>query len=378
MHKKNILVVCSLDRSLIGFRGDFIKDLINKGYKVFTASPDLTEPIAEQLREFGATPLQYDLNRAGISPLGDIRSINQLQNIMSKHDIDLVFPYTIKPVIYASMAANRLGIPVISLITGLGFTFTGVSAKAKILQKVAEFLYKRSIKKNKMVIFQNKDDQALFRQLRLLGDNQKSTVVDGSGVNLNRYPYRVNEKKDSNIKFIFVARLIKEKGIHLFINAAKQLKKEFEQAEFHVVGAPDKSPSSIQIEDLNELNRNGTIVYHGRVNNIPDLLHNSDVFVLPTYYREGVPRSILEALSVGLPIITTDTPGCKETIVENKNGVLINPNNQEELKSAIRFFLENPSKIKEMGLESRNLAQNKFDVTIINKNLTHHINQILA
>ena len=142
MSNKNILIVSSLDRSLIGFRGDLIRDLIKEGYNVCTASPDLTEPIAEQLKEYGATPLQYDLTRAGISPLGDIRSIKQLQKIIAEHEIDLVFPYTIKPVIYASMAANRLNIPVISLITGLGFTFTGVSTKAKVLQKVAEFLSK--------------------------------------------------------------------------------------------------------------------------------------------------------------------------------------------------------------------------------------------
>ncbi len=378
MSNKNILIVSSLDRSLIGFRGDLIRDLIKEGYNVYTASPDLTEPIAEQLKEYGATPLQYDLTRAGISPLGDIKSINQLQKIMADNDIHLVFPYTIKPVIYASMAANRLNIPVISLITGLGFTFTGVSTKAKVLQKVAEFLYKRSIKKNKMVIFQNKDDQALFKKLGLLELNQKTAVVDGSGVNLNRYSFRVNEKKEPNAKFIFVARLIKEKGIHLFINAAKELKKEFPQAQFHVVGAPDQSPSSIPIEELNTLDQNGTINYHGRVSNIPELLYESDVFVLPSYYREGVPRSILEALSVGLPIITTDTPGCRETILPDKNGILIHPNQQEELTYAMRFFLENPTKIKEMGLESRNLAQNKFDVKIINKNLIHYINQTLS
>ena len=375
MIKKNILIVCSADRSLINFRGDFIKDLIKEGYNVFTASPYLTQPIAEKLIEYGAVPLEYHLTRARISILDDLQSIKQLKQIMTSNDIHLVFPYTIKPVIYASFAANKLNIPVISLITGLGFTFTGASTKAKILQKVAEFLYRRSIRKNKMVIFQNKDDQKLFERLGILESHQKTYVVNGSGVNLNRYTFRVNEKDKKNIIFIFVARLIKEKGINLFINSAKKLKKEFPQSEFHVVGSPDQSPSSIKIEELNALHKNGTVIYHGRVNNIPELLYMSDVFVLPTYYREGVPRSILEALSVGLPIITTDTPGCRETVLKNLNGILISPNNQQELTSAMCFLLENSKKIKKMGIESRNLAQKKFDVSIINNNLINHINQ---
>src|SRR5690606_29802381 len=211
--------VCSMDKSLIGFRGDFIKDLIKEGYKVFTASPNLTEPVMERLLEFGAVPLQYNLTRAGISPFGDLRSIKELRRIISDNDIDLVFPYTIKPVIYSSMAANRLDVPVISLITGLGFTFTGVSLKARFLQKIVEFLYKKSIRKNKLVIFQNKDDQKLFMNLGILTPGQKTDVVDGSGVNLDRYPYRVNKKSNEGVKFIFVARLIKEKGVNLFINA---------------------------------------------------------------------------------------------------------------------------------------------------------------
>ena len=367
-----------MDRSLVGFRGDFIQNLLSEGYNVYTASPNLTESIAKKLKRFGAKPLQYELTRAGISPFGDLKSIRQLKQIMINHNIDLVFPYTIKPVIYASMAANKLNIPVISLITGLGFTFTGVSSKARILQKVVEFLYKKSIRKNSLVIFQNIDDQKLFQERGILKLNQKTDVVDGSGVNLERYNFRINNKTEDNVIFIFVARLIKEKGIHLFINAAKELKQKFPNAQFHVVGAPDQSPSSIKPEEIHELDKKGIINYHGRVNNVPELLQHSDVFVLPTYYREGVPRSILEALSVGLPIITTDTPGCRETILNDQNGVLIQPNQQEELTDAMRFFLENKKKIKEMGKESRKLAENKFDVNIINKKLINHINQSLS
>ena len=375
MTKKRILIVCSSDRSLVRFRGDFISDLIKANYEVFTAAPNFTPPIVEKLKSFGATPLSYELSRAGISPLGDLRSIQQLKKLMREHRIDLVFPYTIKPVIYASMAANALNIPVISLITGLGFTFTGISTKAKILQKVSEFLYKRSIRKNKIIVFQNKDDEELFKKLKILLPQQKTDIVDGSGINLDKFPHRINEKTTDNVIFIFVARLIMEKGIHLFINAAEQLKSEFPNAEFHILGAPDKTPSAIKLERLNELHKNNIIVSHGIQNDVTQFLQQSDVFVLPTYYREGIPRSILEALSIGMPIITTDSPGCRETVKNDGNGKIIRPQSLEDVMDAMRFFLENPQNIKEMGIQSRKYAEERFDVKLINKKLIRLINQ---
>ncbi|MFD2098862.1 glycosyltransferase family 4 protein [Flagellimonas iocasae] len=375
MTKKRILIVCSSDRSLVRFRGDFISDLIKANYDVFTAAPNLTPPVVEKLKSFGATPLSYELSRAGLNPIGDLRSIQQLKKLMLENNIDLVFPYTIKPVIYASMAANSLNIPVISLITGLGFTFTGISKKAKILQKVSEFLYKRSIRKNKIIVFQNRDDEKLFRELNILLPQQKTDIVDGSGINLEKFPHRINEKTTENVIFIFVARLIMEKGINLFINAAEAIKSEFPNAEFHILGAPDKTPSAIKMERLNQLHEENIIVYHGIQNDVTPFLQQSDVFVLPTYYREGIPRSILEALSIGMPIITTDTPGCRETVENNENGKILRPQSLEDLIDAMRFFLENPKNIKEMGNQSRKYAEERFDVKLINKKLINLIDQ---
>lgn len=273
------------------------------------------------------------------------------------------------------MAANKLNVPVISLITGLGFTFTGISQKARFLQKISEFLYKKSIRKNRWVVFQNRDDLKLFENVKILTQDQKTYVVDGSGINLDRFPHRVNEKKTDNIIFVFVARLIREKGIHHFINAAEKLKQEFPNAEFHILGAPDKTPSAIKLERLIDLNEKKVVKYHGIQNDVTHFLQESDVFVLPTYYREGIPRSILEALSIGMPIITTDSPGCRETVVNNENGKIIRPNDLEDLVKSMRFFLEKPKTIKKMGIHSRSYAENRFDVKIINKKLIDLIKQ---
>jgi glycosyltransferase involved in cell wall biosynthesis len=304
-------------------------------------------------------------------------SVLKIRNIIIKNEIDLLFPYTIKPVIYGSLAGRFTNTPVISLITGLGFTFSKSSIKARVLQKVTEVLYKIALSKNNAIIFQNSDDVALFRKKGILNKNQNTHIVDGSGIHLERYPFRENNKVSDKIIFVFVARLIREKGADLFMDAAQKLKTEFPKAEFHIIGNIDNSPSSINPNRLSELNERKIITYHGFKKNVANYLTNSDVFVLPTYYREGIPRSILEALSIGMPIITTNTPGCKETVLRNENGILIEPKQLNELILGIRFFLENPASIGPMGNRSRKLAVERFNVDIINDMILKIINNNL-
>lgn len=361
--------MCSLAESLISFRKDMISVFLTNGFKVYTASPNYNPDIFEELTNMGVTPLQYFLQRTGMNPIKDLKSLMDIKKIVKTHNIDLIFPYTIKPVIYGSIAGNLTGTLVISLITGLGFTFSKSSKKAHILQMLTEVLYRLAIRNNKAVIFQNTDDLDLFREKGLLSKNQKVHIVDGSGINLNNYPFRQNNHNSKRKVFVLVARLIREKGVELFIEAAKSLKKEFPEAEFHLIGEPDSSPSSIKVELLEELHKNKTIVYHGFQKNISQFLASSDVFVLPTYYREGIPRSILEALSIGMPIITTNTPGCKETVISSQNGILIGPKQLDELKVAIRFFLDNPETITLWGIRSRKLAEDRFNVEIINNKI---------
>ncbi|RCT54262.1 glycosyltransferase family 4 protein [Winogradskyella sp. KYW1333] len=375
MKKKRILIVASLSQSLINFRGDFIKSLIHSGYDVYALAPRHLDKVKDKLIEFGAKPLDFNLNRTGLNPIKDIQTIRELKSIMKDNKIDLVFPYTVKPVIYSSIAANQLGIPVISLITGLGFAFTGLTRKARVLQQLNETLYKLSIRKNKIVVFQNRDDYQLFLDRKILKKNNKVAFVSGSGVNLNQFKFRKNKIDSNKISFLLVSRLIKEKGIALFLNAAKVLKEKYPESEYHVIGATDKSPSSIKEEELKNLHEQGIIVYYGKQNNIPEHLYNRDVFVLPTYYREGVPRSILEALSVGLPIITTYTPGCKETVKKDYNGILIKPQNIDALINAMEYFLINSDKIEEMGINSRNYAEERFDVNIVNSDIIELISK---
>lgn len=370
MKNKTILLLASYAKSLVHFRGDFIADLIAAGYKVVAASPEIDPHIKDLLINLGAKPVEFNLQRAGLNPIKDLKTIKELKKLMKREQIDIVFPYTIKPVIYGSIAARSLNLPVFSLITGLGYTFSGVSSKARTLQKITQALYKFALKSNKMVIFQNEDDHQLFLKHNILSHDFPVDIVNGSGVNLDRYPYRIKENDGSKIVFVFVARLIREKGIHLLIDAAEKLKPNYPHAEFHILGDVSvASPSAIHKDTLKDYHNRKIVVHHGKRPNIEDYLTNSDVFVLPTFYREGVPRSSLEALSIGMPIIITNTPGCKETVVSGENGLLIEPRSLDALVEALEFFLKNPEKIKEMGIKSRKLAETKFDVKLVNEKL---------
>lgn len=377
MEKKRILLIASYDGSLIEFRGDFIKHLISHDFEVFAAAPNFSDKYHQKISNLGATPVEFRLQRTGINPLKDFQTIQELKSIIKQNKIDLIFPYTVKPVIYGSIAANMCNVPVISLITGLGYTFSGVSPKAKILQRFNEMLYKIAIRKNKIIVFQNKDDHQLFLDRKVISKDQKVSFVSGSGVNLNQFTFKEKEVSD-HISFLLVARLIKEKGIALYMEAAKLLKAKYPNAEFHLIGPTQTSPSAISKEKLNLLHKEGTIIFHGHQSNIKDHLHNNDVFVLPSYYREGLPRTNLEACACGNPIITTDSVGCRDSVKEGFNGFLIEPQNQDALNEAMEYFITNPEKIKEMGFNSRKYAEERFDVNIINNDLLKLINSVLT
>lgn len=368
MEKKRILLIASFDGSLIRFRGDFIKQMVDDGFEVFTAAPDYSEEYHKKVIDLGATPLEFKLQRTGLNPFKDFKSILELKSLMKDHKIDLVFPYTVKPVIYGSIAANMLKIPVISLITGLGYTFTGLTAKARLLQRFNETLYKLSIRKNKVIVFQNKDDYQLFLDRKVISKKQVVDFVSGSGVNLDQFSFKEKNASDS-VSFLLVARLIKEKGIALYMDAARILKAKYPKAEFHLIGVPETSPSAISLDEINELHEKEIIVFHGPQYNIPDHLKERDVFVLPSYYREGLPRTTLEACASGNPIITTDSVGCRESVKEGVNGFLIETQNLDALVKPMEYFITNPEKIKEMGINSRKYAEERFDVNIINNDL---------
>ena len=279
MRHNRILLLASLSNSLVRFRGDFIKRLIEEGFEVYTAAPSYTEINHKQIIDMGATPIEFNLQRTGLNPINDFKTIFELKSIIKDNNIDLVFPYTIKPVIYGSMAANMCKVPVISLITGLGYAFSGLSTKAKLLQRFNEILYKLSIRKNKIIVFQNKDDYQLLLDRKVISKKQNVDFVSGSGVNLTQFKFK--EKNPNNkVSFLLVARLIEEKGIHLYMEAAKILKNKYPLTEFHLIGQLETSPTAIDEAKINAYNTENIIIYHGFQKNIEDHLHKRDVFCI--------------------------------------------------------------------------------------------------
>ncbi|MEE9320003.1 MAG: glycosyltransferase family 4 protein [Granulosicoccus sp.] len=362
-----LLIISAIDISLLRFRGRLIEALIARGYKVFLAAPLFADSTRASLEALGAKLVEYPVNRTGLNPLRDTKTRHALSSIIRDNKIDLVFPYTVKPVIYGSWTAHKNGIAVVSLITGLGYGFSAASIKARMLELVLTKLYRSALRYNSAVIFQNVDDRQLFIDRRLLRKDMPTTVVDGSGVDLQEFSWR-EPRQATALRFVFAGRLIKEKGVGLFIDAAETLKNRWPEAEFYVLGDPQPgSPSSIDLQRLNSLAESGVVVHHRRRADIADFLSRCDVFVLPTYYREGVPRSILEALSTGMVVITTDTPGCRETVKNGENGYLVKPKDLVSLTTAMQSVLENPEQVTDMSRASRRLAEQRFDVEIVNE-----------
>ena len=363
----SIFILGSYAPSLINFRGDLIKTWKSRGHTVIAAAPGITPSIRNQIAQIGANVIDCPIYRTGKNPVIDIGSIFTLFRILAKTKPDFFLGYTIKPVIYGSIAAYLAGIPsVFSMVTGLGRLFNGNLREKSILHKSILLLYRFAISHNNGIIFQNSEDEFLFKKLGLTQADKKTTVVNGSGINLDSF----NKKPVSDdISFLLAARLIEEKGIRYYYNAAKQLKQRYPQTKFLVAGWIDGSETSISSVEFNQWVEEGIIEYLGHVDDIRPALEKAAVFVLPTFYREGVPRSLLEALATGRPIITTDAPGCRSTVIPHTNGILVRPQNEQDLVSAMQYFIENPQLVKEMGNASRKLAEEKFNVHTINRKI---------
>ncbi|HBX62585.1 MAG TPA: glycosyltransferase family 1 protein [Flavobacteriaceae bacterium] len=365
MVKNKIIIISSFTESLVNFRLDLILYLKEQGFDVYALGPDNDTKTIHKLNSIGVTFKQFYLKRNGFNPLEDIKSIKNLRNIFKEVQPDYILPYTIKPVIYSNIAKKGLPIKSINWITGVGFYGNpSKSIKEKLVKQIITIQYQFGLSNNDALVFQNTDDLQLFKDKKILR-NSKVFITPGSGINLNRFVH--THSTIDPISFLFVGRLIKEKGVYLFIESAKRIKERYPNTKFVIVGGLDiTNPNSITQTEIDELKSLDVVEFTGNVNNVKDYINQSSIFVLPSMYREGVPRSILEALAVGRPIITTDNVGCRETVIKDYNGILVKKNSVDELVYAMQFFCDNPEKIIEYGINSRKFAEDKFDVKIVN------------
>ena len=368
-----IVLIGTVASSFYGFRADLIHTLLKQGHKIYAFTSEYTAEDLKKIEQLGAIPVTYTLNRGGLNPLADIFATYQLSKKLKTVNPDLVFSYFSKPVIFGTLAAKLAKVPrIVGMLEGLGYTFTeqpgGLIKKTEIIKKIQIFLYKISLPKLDKLIFLNPDDPKDLLEKYAI-NVKKVEVLGGIGLNLQDYPYQPLSNIHFPLKFLFIGRLLKEKGIHEFVQAAKLVKKIYPDTEFTVLGAiDDHNLGALQQTDLDTLISSNIIRYPGHVSNIKDWIADSHVFVLPSY-REGVPRSTQEAMAIGRAIITTDVPGCRETVIDGVNGFLVPKWNSIKIKKKMIYFIENPEKIKVMGEASYYIAKNKFDSKIVNQKL---------
>lgn len=351
------ILICRITDAGVMLRSsNLIREFIKQGHEVIVATPK--GDAYQSIIDLGCKYLKVDIDGHGMNPVSDYSVYRQYKSILKSERPDLVLLYTTKPNIYCGMACRRVKIPVIMNITGMGMALGGRG----IVQSMAIMLYKIACngKNMKKLFFQNNESQDFFKK-NGIGDPRLYELIPGSGVDLEKYPvqeFPVSETVD----FLYVGRVMKQKGIDQYIEAAKKVRKSHPETVFHVFGGCDESYKSIMDEET----KNGSIIYHGRVNNIPDYQKMSQCTIQPSYYPEGVSNVILEAAASGRPVITTDHPGCREGVDNEKTGYIIPIMDADALTKAIEIFLSLSNEERaQMGLRGRMKMEREFDQKIV-------------
>jgi len=355
---KKVLFVVNDAAFFVSHRLPIAQQLIEEGYEVPLATSGETLPI---YNEMGLSFHKLGVSRKGTRPLSELRLIWQLFKLFTGLQPDLVHLVTIKPYLYGGIAAKIAKVPaVVSTVSGLGFVLMATGFKAKFLKAVLYPLYKFSFShKNQIIIFQNTDDANFLVDWKVIRAS-KARFIRGSGVDLNAYQYSAEPK--GKIVITFVARLLTDKGIREFINASRIIHSNGKEVNFWVAGDLDEgNPESITKAEVASWKDLSNVKFFGFQSNVAELYSKSNIACLPSY-REGLPKSLVEAAACGRAVITTDVPGCRDAIESNKTGLLVPVNNAVALADAIEYLLENPDVRERMGVAGRALAEKEFAI----------------
>lgn len=360
-------IVASLASSLRNFRGPLIVAMRAAGHEVHAAAPRLqrdTETL-DWLTGQGVICHDVPLSRAGLNPLADLRAMLALRQLMRRIEPDVFLGYTAKPVIWGLLAARLAGVPQrVALITGLGYAFTdSVGGLRGFMRLVLSRLYRTALRRATLIFFQNPDDRADFQRMGLVPSDVPVRLVAGSGIDLNHFP--MQPLPPGPVRFLLIARLLEDKGIREYVAAARLLRAEWPEAEFHLVGGTDPNPAGIPEAEVSAWHAAGDVIWHGQKRDVRPLLAAAHVYVLPSY-REGTPRTVLEAMATGRAVITTDAPGCRQTVAKGETGYLVPVRDTQALAAAMTRFLQDAALIARFGAAGRARAEAVFDVNRVN------------
>lgn len=358
-------LIGTLPSSLHNFRGQLLQCLKGIGVQVKGLASGASSSDVKAVEQLGAEYIDYPVSRSGLDPSDDFKTFKALRNIFKEQQPDVILAYTIKPIIWGAFAARCIpNCRFYALVTGLGFAFQQGNWKKNLLMKLVVFLYKTALKRVDKVIFQNPDNRQVFIDLGIVPEH-KTAIVNGSGVDVSHFEVKV---LPSIPKFLLIARLLGDKGIREYVKAANIIKQKYPDAVFQLVGPEDPSPDAISLTELTQLNTNNAVDYLGGTNDVRPYIEDCSIFVLPSYH-EGLPRTVLEAMATGRPILTTDVPGCRETVVNGENGWLVEKANVEQLVERMIWFIENQQEWQRMAGASRAMVEDKFDVHKVNAEL---------
>lgn len=361
------ILVSPKNRTAYNFRGDLVKKIIAAGYEVVITGPNRDN--VDKVEELGARFVEIPMNKNGVNPLKDLSYMMALRNLFKKEKPDVVLGYTSKPVIYGSMAGKLAGVPhKVAMVTGAGYAFTAKTKKAKIIKLIMSILYKIGFACADTVIFQNTDDKEQFINEKLIKAN-KCETVNGSGVNMEKFsvaPY------PQQMTFFMLSRVMYSKGIREYLEACEIVKEKYPDVRCMLLGACEGIQDSLSQEDLDTYIEKGIIEHFGETDTVSDYYKQCSVYVLPSY-REGTPRTVLEAMAMGRAVITTHAPGCRETVIDGETGFLVPVQNGQAVAEKMIEFIENPELVSVMGKKSLEFCKNKFDVIKVNEDMCKYL-----
>lgn len=350
--KNKILLLANNCTGLLSFRREVVEELVKQGYEVVVHLPD--DERIKELESLGCRVVRScNLVRKGKNPLKDLHLLKEYKSLIRSENPSAVLTYTIKPNIYGGLASKSLDIPYIVNITGLGSAVENPG----ILQKITVALYRSAMRKANTIFFQNDANREFFAKRNI--NNAVHRLIPGSGVNLSHHALRPYPEDDVPVRFLFISRLMKEKGIEEYFACAEHFKG---RGEFHILGACEEDYA----QKLKQLEADGIVKYYGKQNDVRPFIAEAHCLIHPTYYPEGMSNVVLESAAAGRPVITTDRPGCREAVVDGTTGFLVQERNREELFEAVERFLSLPYEQKRnMGLKGRQKMEHEFDRRIV-------------